>query len=301
MQDQFNTVQSQLESRRKKADKVYAALVKRGEKVEKQALSAIDDIDLSRLEFTSITDRKELEARLGKVRSAFQTCAIQYALIRPPRSSDLVLSAHRLGMRGPLWPLFFVPASAVLSVMLNVGCITRHGGTSMNDEKNKMTDKAGEIAKNIWLAGVGAYGRAVDEAHGRLEKAGVESPKLFRDLVKAGAALEDEAREAMQAGQEARHSVEERITRVRDNFNLQRPVKGEDLLALHEKDRPPEQQGRRPERSSGGERHSEDTAQERGCGEEKAGHRRATGKARPTSTGGAAGAKKPAGGARRRS
>lgn len=105
----------------------------------------------------------------------------------------------------------------------------------MADEKNKMTDKAGEIAKNIWLAGVGAYGRAVDEAHGRLEKAGVESPKLFRDLVKAGAALEDEAREAMQAGQQARHSVEERITRVRDNFNLQRPVKGEDLLALHEK------------------------------------------------------------------
>lgn len=105
----------------------------------------------------------------------------------------------------------------------------------MTDEKNKMTDKASEIAKNIWLAGVGAYGRAVDEAHGRLEKAGVESPKLFRDLVKAGAALEDEAREAMQAGQQARHSVEERITRVRDNFNLQRPVKGEDLMALHEK------------------------------------------------------------------
>lgn len=105
----------------------------------------------------------------------------------------------------------------------------------MTDEKNKMTDKASEIAKNIWLAGVGAYGRAVDEAHGRLEKAGVESPKLFRDLVKAGAALEDEAREAMQAGHEARHSVEERINRVRDNFNLQRPVKGEDLLALHEK------------------------------------------------------------------
>lgn len=71
VQDQFNTVQSQLESRRKKADKMYAALVKRGEKVEKQARSAIDDIDLSRLEFTSIADRKQLEARLGKVRKRF--------------------------------------------------------------------------------------------------------------------------------------------------------------------------------------------------------------------------------------
>jgi len=102
----------------------------------------------------------------------------------------------------------------------------------MTDEKGKVSDKASEIAKHIWLAGVGAYGRAVDEAQGRLEKAGVEPPKLFKDLVKAGAALEEEARGASQS---ARQSVEDRITRVRDNFNLQRPVRGEDLLALHEK------------------------------------------------------------------
>lgn len=100
---------------------------------------------------------------------------------------------------------------------------------------DRVTDKAGEIAKNIWLAGVGAYGRAVDEAQGRLEKAGVEPPKLFRDLVKAGAALEEEAREAIEAGQAARLSVEDRINRVRDNFNMQLPARGEDLLALHEK------------------------------------------------------------------
>lgn len=105
----------------------------------------------------------------------------------------------------------------------------------MADDKNKVTDKASEIAKNIWLAGVGAYGRAVDEAQGRLEKAGMEPPKLFRDLVKAGAALEEEARDAIEAGQAARNSVEDRINKVRDNFNLQRPARGEDLLALHEK------------------------------------------------------------------
>lgn len=105
----------------------------------------------------------------------------------------------------------------------------------MADDKNRVTDKASEIAKNIWLAGVGAYGRAVDEAQGRLEKAGVEPPKLFKELVKAGAALEEEARDAIEAGQAARNSVEERISRVRDNFNMQRPARGEDLLALHEK------------------------------------------------------------------
>ena len=64
---------------------------------------------------------------------------------------------------------------------------------------------------DIWLAGVGAYGRAVDEAQGRLEKAGVEPPKLFRELVKAGAALEDEARDAIEAGQAARLILEDPV------------------------------------------------------------------------------------------
>ncbi|MBN7798275.1 phasin family protein [Parahaliea mediterranea] len=101
----------------------------------------------------------------------------------------------------------------------------------MSDDKNKPS----EIARNIWLAGVGAYGRAVGEAQERLEKAGVETPKLFRDLVKAGAALEDEARSALSAGQEARSSVEERINRVRENFRLQRGAQDDDLRALHRK------------------------------------------------------------------
>lgn len=101
----------------------------------------------------------------------------------------------------------------------------------MSDDKNKVTDKAGEIARNIWLAGVGAYGRAVEEAQGRLEKA-MEPPKLFRDLVKVGAALEEDARQGTVA---ARHSVEERINRVRENFHNQRPARIEDLAILHGK------------------------------------------------------------------
>ena len=103
-----------------------------------------------------------------------------------------------------------------------------------SDDKSKVTDKASEIAKNIWLAGVGAYGKAVEDAQGRLEKA-MEPPKLFRELVKAGSALEDEAREAMESSTAARSSVEERIARVRENFHNQRPARIEDLAALHKK------------------------------------------------------------------
>lgn len=105
----------------------------------------------------------------------------------------------------------------------------------MTDDKNKVADKASEFAKNIWLAGIGAYGRAVDEAQDRLERAGVETPRLFKDLVKAGAALEEEARSAFSASQEARHSVEERINRVRENFRLQRSSHSDELQVLRDK------------------------------------------------------------------
>jgi hypothetical protein len=101
----------------------------------------------------------------------------------------------------------------------------------MSDENSKVTDKASEIAKNIWLAGLGAYGKAVEDAQGRLEKA-LEPPKLFRDLVRAGTALEEDAKDNTVA---ARHSVEDRINRVRENFQNQRPARIEDLTALHKK------------------------------------------------------------------
>ncbi|MDZ7783713.1 MAG: phasin family protein [Halioglobus sp.] len=104
----------------------------------------------------------------------------------------------------------------------------------MSDEKSKVTDKASEIAKHIWLAGLGAYGKAVEDAQGRLERA-MEPPKLFKDLVKAGSALEDDAREALGNTASARQSVEDRIARVRDNFYMQRPARVEDLAALQKK------------------------------------------------------------------
>jgi hypothetical protein len=69
VEEQFNGVQKQLEARRKKADKLYAELVKRGEKVEKQARSAFDDLELPKLD--GLADRKELEARLDKARERF--------------------------------------------------------------------------------------------------------------------------------------------------------------------------------------------------------------------------------------
>ena len=106
----------------------------------------------------------------------------------------------------------------------------------MSNKKSNVSDKASEIAKNIWLAGIGAYGKAADEAQDRLEKAGVETPKLFLDLVKAGTALEESAREGLKTTKRAsKSSVEERINKVRENFNLQRLGRGEAVSELQAK------------------------------------------------------------------
>ncbi len=70
VQGQIKTVESELTARRKKADKLYADMVKRGQKVEKQAKTAIDDIDLPKLEVAAL-DRAKLEAQLEKARARF--------------------------------------------------------------------------------------------------------------------------------------------------------------------------------------------------------------------------------------
>lgn len=72
VQDQFSTLQSELEARRAKADKQYKELIKRGKKVEKDAKGALEEIELPKLELDSIADRKKLDARLKKVKARFE-------------------------------------------------------------------------------------------------------------------------------------------------------------------------------------------------------------------------------------
>ena len=57
---------TRLEERRKKAEKAYKELVKRGKKVEKTPRGAVDDIELPKFELESLTDRKKLDKQLNK-------------------------------------------------------------------------------------------------------------------------------------------------------------------------------------------------------------------------------------------
>ena len=48
-----------------------------------------------------------------------------------------------------------------------------------------------DAARKIWLAGIGAYGRAFSEAQESLAKMSDDTSKLFEDLVERGEEIED--------------------------------------------------------------------------------------------------------------
>ena len=100
----------------------------------------------------------------------------------------------------------------------------------------EMADKASDLAKNIWLAGLGAYGKALDEAQGQYEKVSgkvtekvesvkasttEESGKLFEELVAKGKKLEGETSEKFTEVKEKTSSnLEERLAQVKNSLSF---------------------------------------------------------------------------------
>ena len=103
------------------------------------------------------------------------------------------------------------------------------------NEDPKVADKAGEVAKSIWLAGLGAYGKAFDEAHDRYEKVSKETSRMFDELVSKGKKLEGETQDKISDVKEKSSlSIEERIHKVRNSLGF--TEKGNNSVAeLHEK------------------------------------------------------------------
>lgn len=103
-------------------------------------------------------------------------------------------------------------------------------------------EKATELAKNIWLAGLGAYGKAIDEAQGQFEKASEkvtqESNRLFEELVAKGKQLEGDTQAKLaEVKEKSSASLEERLAQVKESFSFS--TKSDDLAekvdALSEK------------------------------------------------------------------
>ena len=88
--------------------------------------------------------------------------------------------------------------------------------TTKDDIKNKI-NQAEDFARKIWLAGLGAYGKSIDEAQGQYEKLTTEASKMFNDLVSKGETLETEAKDKFK---ETTSEVETRVSEVRKKLGL---------------------------------------------------------------------------------
>ena len=106
-------------------------------------------------------------------------------------------------------------------------------GSKKDDKKRSGTD----TARRIWLAGIGAYGRAFTEAQGALKDVTGDASDVFDNLVQKGEMIEM----AVQTKRKSMMSkvgvpdldVSDRIEKMRSR--LQRSTEGEDLSSIHER------------------------------------------------------------------
>ena len=84
-------------------------------------------------------------------------------------------------------------------------------------------DKDDDIARRIWLAGIGVYGRAFGEAQGAAGKLGKESLRMFDDMVTRGKKIEEKVTETSKRlmPQTPSGSMDERIKRMRTALGLE--------------------------------------------------------------------------------
>lgn len=100
---------------------------------------------------------------------------------------------------------------------------TNEVATSNFDKIKETANSAEEMARKIWLAGLGAYGKGYEEVKGRFETLSTDSNKLFDELVVKGEKLETEGKDKVQQVKEdvlAKTEVEARIETVREKLGL---------------------------------------------------------------------------------
>ena len=94
----------------------------------------------------------------------------------------------------------------------------------------KKDTPANDIARRIWLAGVGAYGKAFSDAQESLEKIGEDTSRRFDELVARGEEIEDNLEEKRQDLMERMpkqpFALDDRIHEMRQRLGLVIPANG---------------------------------------------------------------------------
>jgi polyhydroxyalkanoate synthesis regulator phasin len=91
------------------------------------------------------------------------------------------------------------------------------------DKIKETTTSAEEMARKIWLAGLGAYGKGYEEVKGRIESLSTDSNKLFDELVVKGEKLEVEGKDKVKQVKDdvlAKTEIESRIETVRSKLGF---------------------------------------------------------------------------------
>ena len=94
----------------------------------------------------------------------------------------------------------------------------------MTDKKKRSSPKsAQESARRIWLAGIGAYGRAFTEAQEALKDVTGKGSEVFDDLVQKGEMLEmvgkAKGKEALEKAQIPDFDIDDRIQAMRSRLS----------------------------------------------------------------------------------
>jgi len=93
-----------------------------------------------------------------------------------------------------------------------------------NINKIKGTASSAEdVARKVWLAGLGAYGKGFEEIKGRMESLSTESNKLFDELVAKGKKLESEGKDIVEEVADevvAKTEIQSRIDTVRSKLGF---------------------------------------------------------------------------------
>lgn len=104
--------------------------------------------------------------------------------------------------------------------------LNKHLGVNIMSNIDKIKETAAtaeEMARKVWLAGLGAYGKGYEELAGRFDSLSAESNKLFDELVSKGEKLEAEGKEKVESVKNevaAKTELESRIEAVRSKLGL---------------------------------------------------------------------------------
>ena len=115
-----------------------------------------------------------------------------------------------------------------------------NGANIMNniDMIKEKAATAEDMARKVWLAGIGAYGKGYEEVKGRFEALSTDSNKLFDELVVKGEKLETEGKgkvKEVSTKVAAKTEIETRIETVRSKLGFNNTDSDKKIEALSDK------------------------------------------------------------------